>query len=240
MATDMLPSTPTASRAFHTPELWVLLRTLGVFAPGVALPPELAPATVQAAEASLRQERALLSDAAGRLTLAPAIEALLRPAAYPETVFIASVTNQTQSEPVERQACFSWTPQAFVVNWVDDSQAHHFEAYQPQAVQNNLWDHLSRLCSLDVDEPDPAAAMLTSQAIEQGVEGMSQAVLLMAINRLQAPDQAAQALSWWVSGRSAWIMQKEPQSGPVMLTPAGRAGLQMAVMEFVKQALRSA
>jgi hypothetical protein len=224
-------------RTLDVSELWVILRTLGVVASSVDAPPEIASAA-NAAQAKLLQQGLLLSDTAGRLTLAPDLDTLVRPAAFPENVFVASITDHTPSGSVEREVIFSWTPQALVVNWVDEADAHHFEAYQRLEVQDGVWDHLSRLCNLEVDEPDPAAA-LTSPAIEASVEGMKQAVLLLAINRLQAPEQTAQALSWWVSGRAAWLLQKNEESGPVRLTPSGRAGLETAVSAFVQQAIRS-
>ena len=237
---DQSPAQP-VQHIFRPPELWVILRTLGLVEPGLEAPPELAaePKAVPAAQARLLQQGALRRDAAGRLTLAPELEALVRPAAYPETVFIATITDHTPAGPTEREACFSWTPEALVVNWVDETQDHHFAAYHPLEVHERLWDHLSRQCSLEVEEPDPRAPAVTSQAIEQGVEGMSQAVLLMAINRLQASEQTVQTLSWWVSGRTAWLLQKQEQSAPLRLSPAGRADLETAVLQFIKEALKA-
>jgi hypothetical protein len=238
-----MTDTPASTQAkavhqvFHAPELWVILRTLGVFAPGTEAPPELGRGAVRTAQAELLRRGAVLVDAEGRLSLAPEIDALVWPAAFPETVFIASVTDHTQAEPVEQQACFSWTKEALVVNWVDEAQDHHFAAYHPMEVQDTIWDHLSGWVELEVDEPDAAAANVTAEAIERSVEGLQRAVLLTAVSQLGAPEQTAQALSWWVSGRSAWLMQNSDPSGPVMLRPVGRGELGAAVFEFVEAAL---
>jgi hypothetical protein len=126
-----------------------------------------------------------------------------------------------------------------VVNWVDGAGEHHFAAYDPTEVEDGIWDIVSRWCNLQVEEPDAAAASVTAEAIERSVEGLQQAVVLMAINQLEAREQTAQALSWWVSGRAAWLMQNSDPNDPVRLRPIGRGELEAEVFEFVEHALRA-
>lgn len=80
---------------------------------------------------------------------------------------------------------------------------------------------------------------MTAEAIERSVAGLQRAVVLTAISQLEGPEQTAQALSWWVSGRSAWLMQNSDPSGPIMLRPVGRGELGATVFEFVEEALRA-
>jgi hypothetical protein len=239
MTTMETTHTETVHHIFHAPEIWVILQTLGAVAPGLEVPPEIAsdPAAVRTAQANLLNQGKLLMDETGTLSLSPEIEALVRPAAYPETVFIANIADNAKTGKLARVMCFGWTPQALVVNWVDGSNDHHFESYDPQDVQGCIWNHLSYLCNLEVDDPDPARAALAPQELEQQVAGLKQTVMLMAINGIQAPQQTTQALGWFVSGRSAWFMQKNEQGEQVVLGLAGRDDLELAVSEFVEQAL---
>jgi len=240
MDTNTNSSTETVHHVFHAPEIWILLQSLGAVAPGLELPPELAsdPGVVERARAALLVQGALVPDAEGRLSLDADIESLVWPVAYPDVVFVANIAHNPQAGQPAREMCFSWTPQALVLNWVDEaSRDHHFESLGAEEAQDSIWDHLSHQCDLDLDDRDPEQADPTASEMEQAAGQMRQMVVLVAINRTQSIEQTTHALGWFVSGRHAWLMQKNGQGGELAPGLADQADIAQAVFEFVERAL---
>jgi len=210
---------------------------LGAVAPDLPVPPEITTdlRAMRAAQANLREQSVLQTAAGGALNLAPEIEALIRPAAYPTHVVVANISDNAKGGKLARIVCFNWTPEAMVVNWVDEVGDHHFESYASQDAQTCVWDHLSRLCDLNIEEPTAALANLTRDEAERLMKEMRQAVLLMAVSDVQSPQKVARALSWFVSGRHAWLMQKNDHGEQAVPRPTSQADLAHAVSELVDQ-----
>src|SRR5687768_15110485 len=103
---------PQSRRVFHAPELWLILQALGSVPVGAAVPPEITtdPQAVAAAQARLQAQGLLSTGVQGQLSLAPEVEALVGPAAFPESVLIANITDTAGRGQTARLVCFSWTP----------------------------------------------------------------------------------------------------------------------------------
>ena len=236
----MTTLTPQSSRLLHPPEIWLVLQALGSVPVSAEAPPEITTdlRALAAARTHLLDQGLLLAGAQGRLEAAPEIEALVRPAAFPETVFMANIADTAGRGDTARLTCFSWTPAACVVNWVDAASDHHFERFAPQAAAECIWEHLASVCALDVDPPDLARPPLNPQEMQREIEQVRQTVLLTATQAVRSAHPISEALSWFVSGRRAWLMQNSDQGTAPAPHPAGIAELQQAVQALVARALK--
>lgn len=239
MTLSVISPTPITRHDFHAAEIWLLLQTLGAVDSGLEIPPELAAnqVEVETARANLIGQGILLVDSAGEVSVAPEIEVLVRPSAFPYTVFVASVADKARQGKPPRVACFSLTPDAAVINWVDESNQHHFEGYDPQDFEACMWNHLVHLCDLDVKEPGDLQASLSEADIQRHVEEMQQTVTLMAMNGVQTPEPAEYAVGWFVSNGYAWLMAKGETDEETAPTLAGQADIAKTISDLVRQAL---
>jgi hypothetical protein len=125
-----------------------------------------------------------------------------------------------------------------VARWVDaDTGDHHFESLRAQDVQDCIWDYFSRHCDFDLDDRDPQPGLSTALEIEAAAKQTRQRVILVASQGGPDLERATRALEWFVSGRRAWLFQKDRQGGEVGPRPAGQLDLAQAVVEFVELAL---
>ncbi len=240
MTLSIKSPTPVTRHDFQAAEIWLLLQALGAVDSGLEIPAEVAAnqAEVDTARASLIQQGILLVDSTGEVSVAPEIEALVRPSAFPETVFIANITDNAKFGKLARVMCFGWTPETTTVNWVDEANTHHFEAYASVDIKEVVLSHLWGICNLDVDDPDPNLALSPAE-VEREMEQMRQSVLLMAIQGVQSAEQTTRAIAWFVSGRRVWLMRnasREPSEQPSPVV-ASQAEIELAISELVEQAL---
>jgi hypothetical protein len=235
---DMSP-TPVTRHDFQAAEIWLLLQALGAVDPGLEIPAEVAAnqAEVDTARAGLIQHGILQVDSTGEVSVAPEIEVLVRPSAFPYTVFVASVADKARQGKPTRMACFSLTPDAAVINWVDESNRHHYEGYDPQDFEACLWTHLTHLCDLEVKDPDPAQDNVGEADVQRYLEEMKQMVVLMAMSDVQSGEPIERAIGWFVSNGSAWIMAPNPTGEQVAPTRASRADIARTVSDLVQQAV---
>ncbi len=234
----MMPIPPIASRTFHAPEIWVILQTLGAVGSDWQVPPEIASkaSAVRAAQTALRK-RGLLIEVQGEQRLAPPIEALVRPAVFPQIVFVANIADNATFGKLARVVCFGWTSTALAVNWVDETNEHHFELYAPEAARDVVVNHLFDVCALDVEDAPSMPENFGPREMEREMEQMRQSVMLMAASGIQSPEQASRAMGWFVSDRRAWLMQKDEQGAQLATRIASRADIASAVSDFVHQAV---
>jgi len=232
---------PTASRIFTAPELWVILKALGAVAADTPIPPEITsdPVAVPLAQTDLLLAGVVDAGPYGKdpLQVSAEVEALVRPTVSPETVFMVSVTPNAKTNLPAKLVCFNWTPATLVVNWVDESNTHHFVAYAPEAAPEVVREQIQEMCDLDIADLTPARDSLTPKEVVNEMEQMKEAVLVMAIEGVQESEQSPHALGWFVSGRQGWLMQQgEPDDKPAP-SMVSRAELVAALSEFVETVL---
>jgi hypothetical protein len=159
---------------FHEPEIWLILPAVGPVPASPEVPPEMATDqnALAAAEANLSKQGSLLANAQGKHVAAPEITALVGAEAYPETVILASVADNAKFGNLARLTCFSWTPQATVINWVDLANDHHFESFAPGEAKACVWEHLIEKKNGKAKAQAPQAASPTTiqQPVHQFVD----------------------------------------------------------------------
>jgi hypothetical protein len=213
----------------------LILRQLG------AVPLEADPPTeiVASDDVLHNAERALLArgdiqiDAEGVERLGSAVESIVRPVVFPDVACIVNIADVLTQGEFARITCFSRASQTFVISWVDNAQQHHFQVYRPDDAPAAAWDYLSQVCDLNVDAPSASVNGNRSE-IERAMAQAKQTVLLMLITDVQSAEQCSSALSWFVSGRSAWLIE---QQGTIDQPPhpASRNDLSRAAQAFVAQ-----
>jgi len=202
---------PVESRIFHGAEIWLILQALGAAPPEMVAPSELAPSAdaVRLAEQSLIHQGVLGIDAKAGSRLSAEIDALIRPTAFPDTVCILNVTTRFTNSQDSQMVTFSHLSRSFVANWVDEDNNHHFELYSPGDVEHSIWKHLLRICDLDIEEPDGIDDQSDPSTIQQAIQQMKQTVLLMCIEPFWPLEQGQRALSWFISDRHAWLIERQ-------------------------------
>lgn len=222
---------PIASSIFSGAEIWLILQQLGALAPETAVPPEIASSEAQLAEAKqlLTKRGDITSDPQGAIQLAAAAESLVRPAIFPETACVATIADASAQSDQPRLACFSSSGQNVVINWVDRAQQHHFHAYQRADAPVAIWQYLAHTCDLAID--DQPASGATPTEIERAKSQARQTVLLVQV---KLPEQLARALSWFVSDRAAWLIERQ-ESADLPPRRVGQPALSQAVQTFVAQ-----
>lgn len=234
------PPRPLASWVFSGAEVWLILKALGAVQPDLPAPPELAADADEVAvtEARLVQDHVLLPEPSGRFRLAADVEAVIRPAVAPARVWVLSIADPSRLGQPTRIVCFNWSPDTLIVNWVDAAAQHHFERHPVQDVPARVWGYITRFCDLNLLPPDGRDAESTVMSLERLLARTSQTVLLMAAGPGQPAAAAPSAMSWFISGRRAWLaVGAGPAGRSASPRPAGAEDIARAVAQFLSQSL---
>lgn len=233
------PPVLTAQFTFSGAEIWVILRLLGVVASGMPIPAELSSeqAAVQRAETALLNRGILLSNTTTPMTIAPTVRAVVQTTTSPETVLMATISDTVQSGKLERTVCCSFTAQETVINWVDEQQIHHFEAFAPTNRSTCLLSHLHQICNWNFGEAAITDAPPTTAEFEQEVKQMRQLVLIMAVTGVTEPQQETVALSWFVGKDHAWLIENRESAQETVQPVTDRSQIDLAILELVEKVL---
>lgn len=233
MPPNMNTLVPQASYSFAAPEIWIILQTLGVIAPDAVTPPEFAPHLYEA-KTHLLQQGICRTTAQHEVYVTAEIEALVRVTATPEWVIVVNVADSAKLGQFVRLLCFSWTPDLCVVNWVDETTEHHFEAYSPQDSKACVLSYLFRLCNFEVEEATTVSNTPDSQAMAKIMAQADQIVWLLTVRKLQTVEQMTQTLGWFVSERQAWLMHPTVQNELPTIRPATKSDIALAIFELIE------
>jgi hypothetical protein len=219
--------------------LWLILQILGA-APTVQQAPVDAgfdQLAVNNAITNLLRNGVLTADANGDVSLSAAVDALIRPSAFPSAVIMASVMDRSSQNAPSRILCFCRAGDTVTANWVDARGDHHFTSYAAKDAGACVLAHLSGACDFDVKAPDVKLPAPTPRDLARAAETMKQAVALTAIN---ATGKSEQAAGWFIAEGSAWLMQSRPAGSDKAPRRASRNDVARAVVELAEKVLMKA
>lgn len=230
---------PASRYIFEPAEIWILLRIIGAFPLETPVPIEIAPNQQSLDDAQKRLfARNLLQIAADRsVQLTAGLASVIRSTTAPDSVIVANVADNSQFGSFTRTVCFSHTANAAVLNWVDDQNLHHFEAYSKHDEAYCLLAHLWQICNLNFEDVNENAAPPSASEFERELLQLRQTVLLMAIKGVREPEQETYATSWFVCDHRAWLIENPNSAEESLPMIADHSQIGMATLEMVERVL---
>lgn len=216
---------PTTYLTLTAAQVWLALQELGVVSSNLPLDGSVEPSG----------ELLNLTEKVNRSNVSQlSISNIIRTTAFPDRVCIITIRTARNEESAQTLCC-SYAAQHFIVSWVDSTNVHHFHEYALENVAAAVWQHLRNFCDLDIDG-DHTNVGAERAALEHAMQRARQTVLLILIKDVQSAEQRSSALSWFVSDRSAWLIeQQKDQRLPQQIGPSS---LSNVVQTFVDEMIR--
>jgi hypothetical protein len=203
---------------------------------------DLAAAALEEARAALLA-RGLLRPApdrcAPRTFIAPEVRLLWQAAVRPLALGILQIIRPGQPE---RGVYFSWTPECFVTNTVDENGRHLLQQLDSMEAAAEV---ILRECGLLDFVPTPAPQPPASPDAITGAASLR--AIFMAVASARTNAEQVSSLAWLVSEGQLWVVSPQPTGDDADLTaltvPDLRASAQLLLaqaIDYTQQALAAA